>query len=58
VWVAGTGALFQFNDGSWTVHDLPALAAELSITDMAVSVDGVVWLATSHGALRFEPGGE
>jgi hypothetical protein len=58
VWVAGTGALFHFDDGSWTVYDLPTLVAELSITDMAVSIDGAVWLATSHGALQFELDGE
>ncbi|MGD8398141.1 MAG: hypothetical protein PVG11_04740, partial [Anaerolineae bacterium] len=58
VWVAGAGALFHFDGGSWTVYDLPALVADSSITDMAVAVDGAVWLATSHGALRFEPGGE
>ena len=55
VWVAAAGALFRFEAEAWIVYPLPAPVAEVVIEDMAIASDGALWLATSRGALRFEP---
>jgi streptogramin lyase len=58
VWVAGGGALFRFENEAWTVYELPQPVAEVVVEEMAVAADGVVWFATSRGALKFEPDDE
>jgi signal transduction histidine kinase/streptogramin lyase len=55
IWIAGYG-LYKFDGKQLRAFKLRAPAAEPSVTSLAVTSDGRLWLATELGLLQFTPG--
>jgi ligand-binding sensor domain-containing protein/signal transduction histidine kinase len=59
LWVGGDGnRLSSWNGSSFTVHSLDSLPEYGSVRSLLCSNDGVVWIGTSNGLIRFAKGHE